>query len=365
MKLLFFIGSMRGGGAERVMAVLTEELAKRGHDITLVVMSSSPSFYKLNEDIKLIQFEDRVNHSLFEKIKYKLKSHLFIRRKITKLNPDVVISFILSLNVIVLISSLFLKTPTIVSEHSTFDIKYSLKKRFKRFYLNKLADRVTVLTFHDYNFIGTRLKNKIVMPNPLSFVPLAKYNEDRKKNIIAAGSIDRFHGKGFDSLIKIWGKIANKYPEWKLLIAGGGNDENIRKLRELANEYNVNSQFELLGQVKDLDKKLRESSIFVLSSRYEGFSMVLLEAMSQGCACISFDCTAGPREIINNNVDGILVEDQNIDDMTLALSDLIENEDKRGKLAIEGIKSVNRFSVKNIVDKWEIIFNEVVGKKNR
>ena len=94
MKLLFFIGSMRGGGAERVMAVLTEELAKRGHDITLVVMSSSPSFYKLNEDIKLIQFEDRVNHSLFEKIKYKLKSHLFIRRKITKLNPDVVISFI-------------------------------------------------------------------------------------------------------------------------------------------------------------------------------------------------------------------------------------------------------------------------------
>jgi GalNAc-alpha-(1->4)-GalNAc-alpha-(1->3)-diNAcBac-PP-undecaprenol alpha-1,4-N-acetyl-D-galactosaminyltransferase len=363
MKLLFFISSMRGGGAERVMAVLTDELAKRGHEITLVVMSSYPSYYKLNKDVKLIQFDNRVNNSLFGKIKYKLKSYFFIRQKIKKINPDVVISFMLSLNVMVLISSLFLKTPTIVSEHSTFDIKYSLKKRFKRFYLNKLADRVTVLTFHDYNFIGTRLKNKIVMPNPLSFVPLAKYNEDRKKNIIAAGSIDRFHGKGFDSLIKIWGKIANKYPEWKLLIAGGGNDENIRKLRELANEYNVNSQFELLGQVKDLDKKLRESSIFVLSSRYEGLPMVLLEAMSQGCTCISYDCKTGPREIISNNINGILVEDQNIDDMTLALSDLIENEDKRERLATEAIKSVDRFSVKNIADKWERLFADLVEIK--
>ncbi|MDD2496173.1 MAG: glycosyltransferase family 4 protein [Tissierellia bacterium] len=363
MKLLFFIGSMRGGGAERVMAVLTDELAKRGHDVTLVVMSSYPSFYKLNKDIKLIQFNDRVNNRFFGKIKYKLKSYIFIRQNIKKLNPDVVISFMLSLNAMVLISSIFLKEPIIVSEHSTFDIKLPLKKRFQRFYLNKLADRVTVLTFHDYNFIGTRLKNKIVMPNPLSFVPLAKYNEDRKKNIIAAGSIDRFHGKGFDSLIKIWGKIANKYPEWKLLIAGGGNDENIRKLRELANEYNVNSQFELLGQVKNLDERFRESSIFVLSSRYEGFGMVLIEAMSQGCACISFDCTAGPREIINNNVDGILVEDQNMDAMTLALSDLIENEDKRERLATEAIKSVDRFSVKNIADKWERLFADLVEIK--
>ncbi|MDD4781922.1 MAG: glycosyltransferase family 4 protein [Tissierellia bacterium] len=354
---------MRGGGAERVMAVLTDELAKRGHDVTLVVMSSYPSFYKLNKDIKLIQFNDRVNNRFFGKIKYKLKSYIFIRQNIKKLNPDVVISFMLSLNAMVLISSIFLKEPIIVSEHSTFDIKLPLKKRFQRFYLNKLADRVTVLTFHDYNFIGTRLKNKIVMPNPLSFVPLAKYNEDRKKNIIAAGSIDRFHGKGFDSLIKIWGKIANKYPEWKLLIAGGGNDENIRKLRELANEYNVNSQFELLGQVKNLDERFRESSIFVLSSRYEGFGMVLIEAMSQGCACISFDCTAGPREIINNNVDGILVEDQNMDAMTLALSDLIENEDKRERLATEAIKSVDRFSVKNIADKWERLFADLVEIK--
>ena len=125
----------------------------------------------------------------------------------------------------------------------------------------------------------------------------------------------------------------------------------------------MNSQFELLGQVKDLDKKLRESSIFVLSSRYEGLPMVLLEAMSQGCTCISYDCKTGPREIISNNINGILVEDQNMDDMTLALSDLIENEDKRERLATEAIKSVDRFSVKNITDKWERLLVDVVDIK--
>lgn len=363
MKLLFFIGSMRGGGAERVMAVLTDELAKRGHEITLVVMSSYPSFYKLNKDVKLIQFDNRVNNSLFGKIKYKLKSYFFIRQKIKKINPDVVIPFMNSLITPVLISSLFLNIPVIASEHTTFDREMSFWLRFKRFYINRLADKVTVLTQYDYNYIGTRLKNKIVMPNPLSFEPIREYNEERKKYIIAAGNVNRIHNKGFDNLIKIWGKIANKYPEWKLLIAGGGNDENIRKLRELANEYNVNSQFELLGQVKDLDKKLRESSIFVLSSRYEGLPMVLLEAMSQGCTCISYDCKTGPREIISNNINGILVEDQNMDDMTLALSDLIENEDKRERLATEAIKSVDRFSVKNITDKWERLLVDVVDIK--
>jgi GalNAc-alpha-(1->4)-GalNAc-alpha-(1->3)-diNAcBac-PP-undecaprenol alpha-1,4-N-acetyl-D-galactosaminyltransferase len=363
MKLLFFIGSMRGGGAERVMAVLTDELAKRGHEITLVVMSSYPSFYKLNKDVKLIQFDNRVNNSLFGKIKYKLKSYFFIRQKIKKINPDVVIPFMYSLITPVLISSLFLNIPVIASEHITFDKEMSFRLRFKRLYLNKLADRVTVLTEHDFNYIGNRLRNKVVMPNPLPYKPIDEFSNKREKIILAAGNINRYYHKGFDNLIKIWGKIANKYPEWKLLIAGGGNDENIRKLRELANKYNVNSQFELLGRVKDLDKKLRESSIFVLSSRYEGFGMVLIEAMSQGCACISFDCTAGPREIINNDVDGILVEDQNMDDMTLALSDLIENEDKRERLATEAIKSVDRFSVKNITDKWERLLVDVVDIK--
>lgn len=362
MKLLFFISTMKGGGAERVMAVLTDELAKRGYDITLVVMSTYPSFYPLNEKIKLIQFNERDSSSFVNRVKYKLKSMRFIRSTIKDINPDVIISFMWSLNATVLISSLFLKIPIIASEHSTFDLKHTFKQKIQRFYINKLADKVTLLTEYDYNYIGDKLKNKYVLPNPLTFEPIPKYNKKREKYIIAAGNIYRYDVKGFDNLIKIWGEIAHKYPHWKLLIAGGGSEEYKTKLYNLANDQNVSNQFVLLGQVKNLDERFRESSIFVLSSRYEGFGMVLIEAMSQGCACISFDCKAGPREIINNNVDGILVEDQNMEAMIMALSDLIENEEKREKLACEAIKSVKRYDASNIASTWEMLFNEVLNR---
>jgi glycosyltransferase involved in cell wall biosynthesis len=353
---------MRSGGAERVMAVLTDELVKRGHDVTLVVMSSDPSFYSLNENLRLIQRNEITNISLFNRVVYKLKSLKFIRNTIKNNNPDVVVTFTYSLNAMVLISSLFLKVPIVASEHSTFDIKLPLKKRFQRYFLNKFANKVTILTQHDYNVIGKRLNNKIVMPNPLSFDPINEYRDDREKYIISAGNIDRYYGKGFDSLIKIWGKIGKQYPEWKLLIAGAGSDENKAMLYGLADEYNLSSQFTLLGEVKELDKKLRECSIFVLSSKYEGLPMVLIEAMSQGCACISYDCKTGPREIITHNVDGILVEDQNMDAMKSGLSGLIENKDKRERLAKEAIKSVDHFSVNKIVDMWESLFKDVIVK---
>ncbi len=356
MRLLFFIETMKGGGAERVMAVLTDELAKRGHDITLGTMSSHPPFYPLNERIKLLQIKERTSNSSLSKIIHKSRWRHFIRKTIKNEHPDVVISFILRLNAIVLVSSLFLGVPVIASEHSTFDTKLSLKKRFRRFQINKLADKVTVLTQHDYNYIGNRLKNKQVMPNPLSFEPLSEYNNNRKKSIIAAGSLYRSHVKGFDTLIKVWGQIAHLHPDWELIIAGHGSDEDRYALQKLADEYTLSHQFRLIGQVKDLDKKFRESSIFVLSSREEGFGMVLIEAMSQGCACVSFDCKSGPREIITHNVDGILVEDQNKETMQEALSDLIENKEKREALGKQAIRSVHRFSVKNIADKWEMLF---------
>ena len=362
MKLLFFIDTMRGGGAERVMATLTDELVKRGHDITLVTMFTEEPFYSINKKIKLIQRKNRVNNAFFYRIKHRFMSFPFIRKTIKEEQPDVIISFMLRLNSLVLISSTFLGVPVIASEHSTFDIQLPLMKMFKRYQINKLAHKVTVLTEHDYNHIRGRLRNVEIMPNPLPFNPIEKYNIDRKKNIIAVGNLDRYKGKGFDNLIKIWSEIAHLYPDWRLQIAGAGEWKNIKELENLANIYNVSRQFEILGPIKKIDIKLRESSIFVLSSLEEGFGMALIEAMSQGCGCISFDCKAGPNEIITQDIDGILVEDQNMAAMREALVDLIENEEKREFLATNAIKSVSKFSVRSIVDKWEILFKEVITK---
>ena len=353
---------MRGGGAERVMAILTDELAKRGHEVTLVTMITEQPFYILNKRIKLRQRRNRRGNSFMARIIHRLNTYFFIRKMIKSENPSVVISFMWHLNSIVLTSTVFLKVPIIASEHSAFDIELPFIKRIKKFHVNKLADKVTVLTEHDFEFMKDRLKNVYLMPNPLAFKPIEKYNAQRQKNIIAVGNIDRFIGKGFDSLIKIWSEIAFLYPDWKLQIAGKGTLQNIKNLQNIAKQYHVSKQFELIGQIQNLALKFRESTIFILSSKYEGFGMVLIEAMSQGCACISYDCKTGPREIITHNVDGILVDDQNMEAMKNAISDLIENSEKRTFLAENAIKSVKRFSVKKIVDKWEMLLNEVITK---
>lgn len=360
MKLLFFIGSMRGGGAERVMSILCNELVNRGHDISLATMINHPSFYLLDKRINIISLDRRKGANIVDKIIWRLKWYAYIRRTVKKENPDIIISFIYGLNAPVILSTLFLGIPVIASEHTTFNMDMSFLDKIRRFRINRLAKKVTVLTKYDHDYIGNRLQNKVVMPNPLAFIPVTSINNDQKRYIVAAGSVIRYHIKGFDNLIKIWGGIAHKYPDWKLLIAGNSNESSLSYLESLAQRYNILHQIEFLGPVHSLDNILRESSIFVLSSRYEGFGMVLIEAMSQGCACISFDCISGPGEIITNNVDGILVPDQNMKEMEKSLSDLIEDKSKRLLLANNAIKSVNRFSVENIVNKWEVLFSKII-----
>ena len=360
MKLLLFIGAMRSGGAERVMATLSNEFANRNHEVTLATMLPYESFYELNDKVKQVSLYRTNNATLVQKIIWRLKWYRYIRKTVKQEKPDIIVSFIWGLNAPVLLSTRFLNIPVIASEHTTFNKKKSLYEKWCRFYVNRLADKVTILTKYDYDYIGNRLKNKMVIPNPLSFDPyLPSSTKERKKCIIAAGGIDRYYIKGFDNLIKIWGKIAHKYPDWVLQIAGAGTSNNINILKVLAQQNNIVNQIEFIGPIKALDLKLRESSIFVLSSRFEGLPMVLIEAMSQGCACVSFDCITGPREIITNNIDGLLIQNQNLDEMREAICKLIENDKKREYLSKNALISVQKFAVNKIVDKWERLFSEL------
>ncbi|MCH5598725.1 glycosyltransferase [Niabella ginsengisoli] len=168
--------------------------------------------------------------------------------------------------------------------------------------------------------------------------------------------MDRWQGKGFDTLIKIWGKIASLYPDWTLDILGGGKDANFNYLQGLAYENNVSNRVQFLGRKENVAEILKNSSVFVLSSRYEGLPMALIEAMSQGCACISFDCPSGPKEIITNNKSGLLVRDQDINGMKEALISVIENENLRESLSLAAKKEVQKFDPDTIVNEWEKLF---------
>lgn len=360
MKLLFFIGAMKGGGAERVMATLCNKLAERGHDVYLATSTDVPIAYSLNKEIKIC--DRRINRSR-NKIINAYRYLMQARKMIKEVNPDIVISFMWELNIIVILASRGLSIPLIVSEHTTFNKKKSLYERFVRLYVNRLADKVTILTKADYNYLGTRLPNKVIMPNPLSF-SIFNENIKRKKNILAAGGIDRWHIKGFDTLIKVWGTIAAKYPDWSLNIAGKGSEENVNYLKKIATKNNVSDSIYFLGFSKNIAETMQQCSIFVISSRYEGLPMVLIEAMSQGCACISFDCPFGPREIIENGKSGILVKDQDIAEFRQALITLMEDENLRYQLSVEGKIEAKKFDTDTIINKWENLFIELKNRSN-
>lgn len=360
-RLLFFIYTLLSGGAERVMVIICNELVERGYEIHLATNLQLPFAFQLDQRIELhglIIGEQKKSKGFLDY--FKLNKN--IRRISKKVNPDIIISFNHILNVHVLMSTVGLRIPVISSEHITFEKKHLLHEYIIRYWINRLAAKIIILTQHDYKFLGNKLPSKTVIENPLSF-PIFKHNNNkqRRKNILAVGNIDRWEHKGFDNLIKIWSKLSNQYPDWVLEIAGNGSIENFNYLKQLATDYHVLSKIKFLGLQKDIDKLMQKSSIFVLTSRYEGFPMVLCEAMSQGCACISFDCISGPGEIISNNISGMLIRNQDFKEMEEQLNNLIENENLRNLLSKNALIEIERLSPNYIVDKWINVFNELTN----
>ena len=372
MKILFVIGSLSGGGAERVLCMLANELTKRRYEVYIATNTEAPIAYQFCKDIefKNLYPKERKKYDripLFSKLYKTLTLFNKIRKTAKQIQPDVVIPFMTEMNLYVIISLIGTRLKIIASEHNTIDLERkanSLLKVITRHFAYRFADTVTVLTEVDKKSISTYLNNNIVvMQNPLSFEPLKieEFLETDvvRKNILACGNISRYYHKGFDNLIIAFSKIAKSCPEWTLDIAGGGDQESFAYLKELAKNNGVENQVHFLGFCENINVVMKEHKIFVLSSRYEGFGMVLAEAMAMGCACISFNCIAGPGEIIQDGTDGILVEDQNLDELADKMLLLINNDDKRKELAKNAISSVKRFDIKEIADKWCNLINSI------
>lgn len=175
------------------------------------------------------------------------------------------------------------------------------------------------------------------------------------KTVLSAGRIDNI--KGFDLLIEAWKKISKIYPDWKLRIAGGGNADS---LKELINKYGLNETVSLIGPVSDMAAEYMRCSLFVLSSRFESFGLVIIEAKSFGVPVVSFDCPLGPREIIRNGKDGLLVENGNISKLAEAISTLVKNKELRevmGACAVDDYQY--RWNMDKVVSQWVSLLNEL------
>ena len=356
MKILFLCHNLTGGGAERVCASLAYGLSEKGHSVSILTDLNQPITYNPGSKVKLIQ----QHYSGRNLITRRISVYKYMRRVILRETPDVIISIQPYFTEIArLITWLHYNCPIIMTEHDAFEwpsnAPMPFKKKFNKFWMNHLYEYITVLTKPDYDIAKKYFKHVSVMHNPLFLEPVDEVSP-KEKIVLAVGRIDDWHYKGFDILIKDWNQISKKYPHWKLRIIGKGGEANINYLKSLSSNLET---LEIKPYTSDIELEYKKAAIFVLSSRYEGFGLVLIEAMSQGCACIACDYKGRQSEIVNDGLDGLLCDVEDIQQLSDKIAYLIDNDVERIKLQNNAIVSVSKFSIQNIVDEWNVLLNQL------
>ncbi|WP_417370573.1 glycosyltransferase family 4 protein [Gelidibacter japonicus] len=354
MKIHFVVNSLVAGGAERVLILLANYFNDQGLDVTIITFNDPDVFYP-NEGVKRIRLHGGSVKNHMIRSTNNLAKFYFKKKN----RPDVLIPFITHTNLIGIIIGKLYGIKVISSEHNNHLKKIDAIGNFTRNYAYRFTDALTVLTKFDETFYKSRKVNVHVMPNPCTFNIFTEKSRKREKTIITVGDLNRYHHKGFDNLIPIITPVLKNHPDWKLRIVGGG-DDGLAHLSKLVDEYSITDQVIFEGYSNNVAGLMRASEIYIMTSRFEGLPMVLLEAMSQGTTCISFDCKTGPSEIITHNVNGILVEDQNFHAMTNALEILITDPKGRQRLAVNGINSLDKFKIDVVYKKYLDIFESIL-----
>ncbi len=365
MKLLFFIGDLGLGGAQRVLVNIAKEFVNRKYEVSIVSNIVGCS-YEIDSRIKIF-YAPHVNRggkrgiirSLFRKVKNARARWAFTNQAIRNLNPDVIITF-LHCNMFPILVYHH-NIPIIHSEHNAYNRKVDFMYHFRRFVLNRFFNKVFVLTPFDQGYaIAKGLNNTIVMPNPNSFEVLDE-NEYRvsfsnRKNILVCGRVDQWRIKGFDIAISAFAKIAHNVAGIDLDIVGASSSQNVEYLSSVAEQEGIRERVHFLGRRDDIKDLMRQHKVFIMSSRTEGFPMVVTEAMSQGLPCVSFEKLAS--SIINDGIDGLLIRDGDVALLSQGLEEILVNEEMRFDMGVNAIRNVNRFSAKRICNKWESVINE-------
>jgi glycosyltransferase involved in cell wall biosynthesis len=198
-----------------------------------------------------------------------------------------------------------------------------------------------------------------VIPNPIA-LPDSETLESRlhtdDRHLLSVGKLT--YQKGFDLLIRAFAQVTDRHPEWTLTILGEGNMRE--ELESLCTQLNLDDLVSMPGAVKNVDAHLRRADIFALTSRYEGFPIALGEAMACGVPVIATDCLSGPREMIHDGTDGMLVVPENVDALALALDLLMSDPGKRQYFSHYAPRILDRFGFDRITTMWNVAIMEVL-----
>jgi len=351
MRILYITNGITGvGGLERVLSIKASYLTDNlGYDIHIVSLNE-------REKEPFYEFSPRIVFHSVDTSKSRFEYIVGIRRIVKQFSPDVISVCDDGLKGFFVPLWIGDKARIIYERHVSKEMVTlgktpNLKQKISFWLMNmgsKLYDRFIVLTSD--NKQQWKSENVDIIPNPLSFYPDSVSKLDDKR-IIAVGKVSV--QKGYDRLLEVWKLISHKYPDWRIDIYGSLPSDS--KLPQMARGISMH----IKTPVKDIQNEYLASSIYALPSRFEGFGMVLIEAMACGVPCVAFDCPCGPRDIIRNDEDGFIVENGNIGQFAERLSMLIENEQLRQKMGKNARSNVRCYDIDIIAGKWDELFKSL------
>ncbi|WP_169754214.1 glycosyltransferase [Campylobacter curvus] len=375
-RVVTMINSLAGGGAERVVTTLLNELINEC-ECYLIVLENIIE-YEIDNRVKIISLNESVKQNGLVKFMRLMITSYKLSKIIKKHKFKQIASFLYRANYINILSNIFAKHNTIISERiapSSMYIDSSLTSKISKFLIKKLYKKanlivpVSIAIKHDLqNSFGIIVQQKVIYNpyniekiNYLSKIPLNLDIGNREKNIISVGSLNP--RKNYDLLLKAFSKIS--HTSVKLYILGKGSEE--QNLKQLAKDLDIEKEVIFLGFDNNPYKFLSRCSIFVLSSKSEGFPNVLAEAMICGCAVISTDCLSGPREILapNSNINftlkdniemaeyGILTPINDSENLAKAINLMIEDKNLMDNYGKKAVLRAKDFDIKNIITEYK------------
>lgn len=354
MKLAFYISSLSGGGAEKVLTTIANTLANKGNEVHVISLEKRPQFYPLVPNVNLHASNNRDSGKLLEQI----KDYNFVRKCFKDINADVNISFLMRCNLLLIVAGLLSKEKIIVCDRNNPLREHSKFSFFISNILYKRANAIGVQTKQIKSFYWKSLQSKIfVQENPIDNVALEQQLSGeviKKENtVISIGRLEP--QKDFETLIRAFSRVASEYKDWRLKIFGVGEKKEV--LQKYIDDRQMTEKILLCGRTQKPFLELCRSKIFVLSTYYEGFPNVLCEAMEAGLQCISSDCVSGPRELIDNGVNGWLFEIGNDEQLAELIKKCIESSDMM--IGIRAKESVRRLHLDKNISEWETIIQRI------
>ena len=382
MKIAYIYSTMAvTGGTERMITEKANYLSERyGYDVTIITcyqLAHEDNFFKISEKVKQINLEI----PFFSQYKYKYPKRLLVKWQMNKLlkksineavkqvDPDILIG--VSRFKANYISTIKCRAKKIIECHeSKYNTKYDASEKhsvpvrlflniYRRIYFRTIernADAVITLTEKDKLF-WKRAKYVVVIPN-FSTMFISNISDCTPKRVIAIGRLT--WEKGFGRLIEAWSIVCSKHTDWHLDIYGQGSMYDT--LNTLTNTYKAHN-LTFHNYMSNISQEYANSSICAVTSYFEGFSLVLLEAIRHGVPCVAFDCPFGPRSIIDDASNGFLVYDGEIKLFAERLCRLIEDEDLRKQFSKNAIERAKSFDTDIIMDQWKTLFKELTSQK--